>query len=278
MNNLIEFLKQKFHIILFIVLQITAFILIYHNSSYPHFKMSKLANTLGYPVHKTWSRMLKHFDLEQDNQALTEQNLRLLREQSNSFLFADDSIYSLFRDSTQKVRMYDYQMANVIYNSTHKNNNYLIIDKGKKDGITIDRAVFSAAGVVGIICDVSQNFSTVMSVLHLNSRISAKLMPANQIGTIIWNGKNAEILDLIDIPKHIELSVGDTVCTSGFSNIFPEGIMIGTVLSIESVPNNSFWDIKLKPSTHFNHIHKVYVVENVFKPEIDQLKEHFLNE
>lgn len=280
MNNLVEFIKKYFHYLLFIILQIISIILIYNNINYPRFVIAKISKNITTPFNTGWNNFTRHLNLNKENEYLMQQNIKLMRETKNNFIFQQDSLFTVdsINDRSKKIRLYDYTYANVIYNTTNKKHNYLILDKGSNDGITIDMAVLSAQGVVGVVNDVSTNFCTVMSLLHPDTRISAKVMPINQIGTVIWEENNPEYAYLNDIPQHLKVNVGDSVFTSGFSNVFPENILIGIVKEKNSNPKNSFLSIKIKLATKFNNINRVYLVTNLYKQELDSLKSNLKNE
>jgi rod shape-determining protein MreC len=218
--------------------------------------------------------------LRKENDHLKGQNLLLLKQLSSNFVINTDSIYSQNTPNLQgkSVRIFDYISANVIYNSINKTHNYIIIDKGYDDSIQVDMAVFSPEGVLGIVNDVSAHFATVMSVLHPNTMINAKLMPAAQVGTVSWEGGDPDHVYLSYIPQHTEVNIGDTVFTSGYSNIFPKDILIGFVNDIDKKSNDSFIKIKIKLSVDFSNLNSVFVVKSIYKEEIDQLKANFINE
>lgn len=280
MNNIIDFLKRYFHIILFLVLQIICIVMIYNTMSYPQYVMGKTARKITYPFNKLWSNVVKHFNYEKENTLLMTQYMELLREKEENFTSFSDTTYTKeeFNEKNKIARLYDYTNAHVVYNSINKIHNYLIIDKGKKDGITTDMAITSPLGIIGVVCDVSTNFATVMSILHPDSRVSARIMPANQIGTIIWEGHNAETVYLQDIPQHIAINIGDSVFTSGFSNVFPKNLLIGTIEDVEKNDRNSFYTIKVKLATNLGQVNQVYVIKNLYKNEIDSLKSRFKDE
>lgn len=281
MNRLTLFLKKYLHVIVFTLLQIFSLYLIYSNLNYPRFVMSRVTRHITYPLNKFWSGFTSHFSLRNENENLTAQNIALLQEQERNFLEITDSLYTkedTLENRSKKVRVYDYTSARVIYNSVNKKHNYLIIDKGSNEGMAVDMAVFSAQGIVGVINDVSSNFSTVMSMLHPDTRISAKVMPNNQLGTVTWQDYNTEIVSLQDIPLHITVNIGDSVYTSGFSNMYPKDILIGTVTSVEENPKSGFLDIRIRLATNFNHLNLVYVVKNLYKNELDSLKANFKHE
>lgn len=280
MNRLLAFLKRYFHVIVFIFLQLISLILIYNSLNYPRFVMGKVSNHATYPIRKLWSGFTTHFSLRFENEGLIRQNIDLLREQERNFLLLEDSLFVKNDQASDRkeVRLYDYTTAHVIYNSLNKKHNYLILDKGREDGMEVDMAVFSAEGIVGVVNDVSTHFSTVMSMLHPDTRISAKLMPTHQIGTVVWQENDAEIVNLQDIPQHIVVNIGDSVFTSGFSNVYPQDILIGTVVSVEENRKNTFLDIRIQLATNFNHLNLVYVVKNLYKNELDTLKANFKHE
>jgi len=247
---------------------------------YQRFVISTAAQRITGPINNYWSKVIQHFSLFKENEWLVQQNILLLREMNNNFIIVDDSTYTVEQHDFQinKRRLYDYGYADVIYNTTHKKHNYMIIGKGKQDGIYSDMAVISAQGVVGIVNDVSDHFASVITLLHPDSRVSAKIMPINQIGTVVWLANDPTIGELIDIPQHLSVNIGDSVFTSGYSNLFPGDILIGTVVEKFDNSKNTFLTIKIKFATYFNNINTVYVVSNIYKPELDSLKSKFKNE
>ena len=131
--------------------------------------------------------------------------------------------------------------------------------------------VISSTGIVGIIVGTSSNYAYVMSLLHQNSRISARIKKNNHLVNVLWDGKNYEEGLVIDIPSHIELSAGDSIVTSGNSLIFPEGIMVGTIQEYMQSANQDLSEAVIKFSTDFNRLQYVYIIENYMKPEADTL-------
>ncbi|MCQ2264021.1 MAG: rod shape-determining protein MreC [Bacteroidales bacterium] len=279
MGKLYEFIRRYFHVLLFIALAITGIVLIYQSTTYQRFAIGEATRTITGPVNAMSQKIVSHFNLSSENEGLVEQNLRLLREQKANFLVSSDSISTAESEVTDTVthrtttkRLYDYSTANVVYNTIHRKHNYLMIDKGTEDGITRDMAVLSSRGIVGVVTDVSAHFATVTSLLHPNSNISAKVMPANQLGTIAWKFGDPTTAYLNDIPEHMSINVGDSVFTSGFSDIFPNNLLIGVISEKSKSPNNSFLTLKVKLATDFNHVNTVFLVRNLYKEEMDELK------
>jgi len=279
MNNLRELIKRYFHLLVFLILQIFAMVLIYENSNYQHFIISTATQNFTAPIQNFANIFYKLFHYPKENEYLMRQNIALLREKENMFIFSEDSIYSVFSgEGKNKCRIYDYTSAHVIFNTVNKTYNYIILDKGKKDGVEHNMAVLSPNGVVGWVSDVSNNFSTVISLLNPNSRVSARIIPINQIGTVVWLDNDPSVAQVVDIPQHLIVSVGDSVVTSGFSNVFPKDILIGTVIEKFDNPNNTFLTIKIRLATDFRNLYNVYLVSNLYKSELDSLKSKFKNE
>ena len=231
------------------------------------------------PIQKFANFFYKIIYSPRENAYLMQQNLVLLKEKESMFIVLEDTIHSVFSgEKKDKHRMYDITTAHVIFNTINKVNNYIIIDKGKKEGIVPDMAVLSPNGVAGVVSDVSENFSTVISLLNPNSRVSAKILPINQIGTVVWIDPDPSIAQVIHIPQHLMVAVGDSVVTSGYSDVFPNDILIGTVIEKYDNPNNTFLTIKIKLATDFRNLNHVYLISNLYKPELDSLKLKFKNE
>lgn len=282
MNNLIEFFKKNFHYFLLAILLVLSFVMMGKSMAYSKYKFAKLCqNTIG-PIQKNWAEMMHRFSLGEENDHLTQQNIELMREHDNMFVWKEDTTLTMMSNTDslhpKSMRLYDYTYAHVIFKTTDQAFNYLIIDKGSEDGISRDMAVICPQGVVGVVSDVSEHFSSIIPILHPDSRISATVSPINQVGTVVWEGNNPQVAYLENIPQHLEINIGDSVLTSGFSNIFPKGLLIGTVKEVATGKNASFLTIKVKLAADFNRLNTVYLIENLYKSEIDNLKANFKNE
>ena len=134
-------------------------------------------------------------------------------------------------------------------------------------------AIMSSEGIVGIITDVSENFSSAMSLLHKDVRVNCQLKKDGSYGPLIWEGSDYRYCLLTDIPTHSKIKLGDTVITSELSGIFPEGLMVGTIESYERRQNESFYTAKVKLSADLKNLNHVYIIKNKFKTERDLLEE-----
>lgn len=278
MNNLFIFLKKQAHLFLFLCLTIVSLICIFNNYNYQRYIFSENFQIITFPVYKLWGNITKHFKLETENSNLIQQNKTLLETFKSSYIEKNDTSYLKVSPHNTSIKMYSYTDAHVISSSNNRKNNYLILDKGYQDGIRNDMAVIAPNGIVGVVNHTSQHFSSVISLLHTESRISSRIIPSNYIGTIVWMGNNATEANLIDIPFHLKVNIGDTIVTSGYSLVFPKDLIIGTVKSIQRSENSSFYSIIVKLAVNFNYLNSVYVIQNVYKEEIDSLKSKFKND
>ena len=279
MNSFRDVVKHNFHLLTFLLLQVLAVLLIYNNSHYLHFAISTATQGITAPVQKLANSFYKQFRYASENADLMQQNLELLKEKESMFIFSEDTVHSVFSgENKNKRRMYDVTTAHVVFNTINKPSNYIIIDKGRKDGVVPDMAVLSPAGVAGFVSDVSENFSTVISLLNPHAQVSARIMPINQVGTVVWVDADPSVAQVIAIPQHLIVSMGDSVLTSGYSDVFPKDILIGTVIEKYDNPNNTFLTIKIRLATDFRNLYNVYLISNLYKPELDALKSNFKNE
>ncbi|HKK42641.1 MAG TPA: rod shape-determining protein MreC, partial [Bacteroidales bacterium] len=169
---------------------------------------------------------------------------------------------------------YQHTSAVVIENSINKQKNFFTLNKGRKQGIHADMAVISEDGVAGMIVGVSDNFSVAMSLLNLDFKLSSRMKSNGYFGSLTWDGKNPHEAILNDIPQHVTVSIGDTVETTGYSAIFPEGIKIGVVKSYKR-PGGDFYKITVRLFTDFRKLHFVDVIGNLKKTELLELQNQY---
>ena len=176
-------------------------------------------------------------------------------------------------DNDSLEQLYIYTPANVIGNSINNTINYIRLDRGRNHGVAPNMGVVSANGIVGVVRAVSEHYSSVMSLLHRQTRIKAAVGSDGYFGTLRWTGKDPQYMQLEAIPKHAPVEVGDTVYTSGYSQLFPEGIMIGTVSEVKPPPGRNFYAIQVKLHNDLGKLRYVYVVNNLMREEHEELDE-----
>ena len=270
MRPLIQFFLKHYYFIFFLFLEVIAVLLFVNNNYYQKSIAVNATNSITGSVYTSFNNFSQYLSLTGTNKLLAEENARLLSLQQSSFIKTDNRIFVY--DDTLYRQQYEYVSAKVINNSTNMASNYLMLNKGSKHGIKKDMAVICSEGVVGIVDDVSENFTSVRSLQHPKSKISAKIKKNNYAGTVVWEGKGYGNASLKDVPTHVKIKVGDTVITSGFSFMFPEGVMVGIITGFQTKKSNDFYMINVKLSTDFNNIGYVYVVKDMMKDEQDKLK------
>lgn len=221
-------------------------------------------------VYQSAANTREYFSLKKENDKLALENSVL-----RNFLKSNYSILPLkefSRNDTLYKQQYSYLSAKAVNSSVNKRRNFLTLNIGSGQGVTQDMAVMSSEGIVGIVTNVSGNFSSVMSVLHKDIRVNCQLKKDGSYGPLIWDGRDYRYCLLTDIPTHAKIKVGDTVVTSELSGIFPEGIMVGTIDSFERRQNEDFYTAKVHLSADLKKVNHVYVIKNKFKTERDSLE------
>jgi rod shape-determining protein MreC len=270
MRPLWQFLIRNYFVFLFFLLEALAITLFINNSYYQRAIVVNATNGMTGFFFGIRNGITQYFSLKVINDQLAEENARLLSMQDASFIKTDNHVF-VYRDTLYRLE-YQYITAKVINNSTNKSANFLTLNKGAKHGIRKDMAVVSPTGVVGIVNEVSDNFCSVMSMLHPQTKISAKLKKHDYGGTVVWEGGSPDVGNMKDVPIHVKIARGDTIITSGYSLMFPEGILIGTVSSFDVGAGNDFYNIKVKFSTDFNNLKHVYIINNLLKDELEKLE------
>jgi len=247
--------------------------LIVHYNSYHNAVASSYINQFTGKINERYNN---YFQLRKTNDSLVKANEHLYNELKSDFLLPDTTakavIDTIHVDSLESFRKYNYMQAKVVSNSVSQQANFIELARGTRFGVKKDIGVVDPNNnIVGIVTDVSDNYSVVMSLLHKDSKISAKLKNGGDAGMVVWDGKDPNILTLTDIRKSARVAKGDTVFTSGFTPTFPYGLMIGTVLEVIQDKSSNNLIIKLKSSANFYNLQYVYVIDNLDKDEMDKL-------
>jgi rod shape-determining protein MreC len=269
MRSLINFLKRFGNILLFLVLELLAVYLLAAKPNYHNIKLAKALNGTTAAVNKQLDRAADYFSLKEVNRQLARENEKL--KNTLQRVYRDSEIKTFSVTDTVYRQQYIYIQAEVVNNSVNKQKNFITLNRGKNSGIEEDMAVSSSRGIVGIIVEAGRNYSIAMSVLNLEFRLSARLRKNSYFGSLTWDGLDENSLVLNEIPSHVNVSVGDTIETTGFSAVFPEGIMVGTVSDVDG-GGGDFYSIRVKPSTEFRKLNNVYVIVNLDKEDQLQLE------
>jgi len=234
------------------------------------------ANEITGKVYKQYNSVEYYFQLKKTNDSLVKANEKLYNKLKQDFELPDTInrtvIDTLKIDSLEKYRKFLYMQAKVIANSVTLPNNYIQLSRGSIQGVSKDLGVIDAnSNVVGTVIDVSDNYAVVMSLLHMQSSISAKLKKSGEEGSVIWDGNQPNIVLLKGIPKSVKIVPGDSVVTSGFTERFPYGLLIGTVNEIFLDKKSNSYNLRIKTAVNFYNIQFAYVIKNLKTEEPLQL-------
>jgi len=221
-------------------------------------------------VYDRISSVADYLTLAKTNEELNRENARLNNIMAESFKMSADSSF-FYQDSIYQ-QQYIYRTAKIINNSVNKQLNYITLNKGRVHGIKPEMAVVTANGAVGVVKSVSRNFSTVISLLNSRLRVSAKIKKNDYFGSLTWDGKDYRSARLFEIPFHVQIQTGDTIVTSGFSSIFPEGMLLGTVQKVLPTSGGNFHEVLVTFSNDFKNLSYVKVIGDLMKTERVELE------
>jgi rod shape-determining protein MreC len=256
---------------MFLILEGLAFTILLRNNLFHNSWGHNFTQTLTGNYYEKMGNVKEYFSLREINRKLAGENAAL-RNQIENVYKSDDIFFYAINDTIHKQK-YFYTTARVINNSINKKQNFLTLDKGYQAGIRPEMGVISATGIVGTVYGVSRNFSTVISVLNTDFRVSAKILKNDYYGSLEWIGTDHKYASLTEIPDHVDVAKGDTIVTSGYSTIFPEGILIGVVDNTDQSGGN-FQNIRVALSTDFKKLIFIEVVGNLQRTEQIELEQN----
>lgn len=268
MRNIFLFIRRYFNFILFLLLQGFSIYLIVHYSNYHKAIFSKTANQLTGKINEKYNGITYYFQLKRTNDSLVAANERLYNKLKADFEIPDTAsnylVDSIKVDSMEQFRRYHYFPAKVVYNSVAAQNNFIVLGRGASQNIKEGMGVIDHnTGVVGIVTEVSSDYAVVMSLLHKDSHLSAKLLKGGESGILNWDGKVPNIISLNGIPRSAKVAKGDTIISSGLStSSIPKGMMIGIVQEVRSDKSTNNYLIKFKTSVDFSNVEFVMVIDN----------------
>jgi len=273
MNNLLNFFVKHSAWFIFTVYVILSLVLLFKDNPFQQSVYLTSANRVCAAVYKAFNGVTSYFHLHDINESLQQRNAALemevieLREQlSDLQLLNPDTLRQ------PALQQYTFVMAHVISNSISQPNNYITIDRGHIDGISPEMGVIDQNGVVGIVNVVGPHAARVISLLNPHMRLSCKLRNSGFYGSLVWDGKSPQFAVLEELPKHMTYHKGDTIVTSGYSAVFPEGIIVGTVEGLARDMSDSFVSLRIRLTTNFSQLSNVRVITNSMKEQIDALR------
>ena len=267
MQRLFNFFYEYRAFFTFLFLEVFCAWLLIKNNQYQSTRFFNSSNRLAANIIGFSQNTREYFSLRQINEEISRENaqLRMLVEQQNQTL----QIPTARKDSLVR---YDFVSAKVINNSVAQFKNYITINRGEDAGIKPGMAAISTVGAVGKVKSVSEHFAVLISILNIDEQVSSVLKRTSNFGTIQWDGTDPREVNLLYVPRHVQPLVGDTVVTSGFNAIFPQGVMVGIVKDVKLKEEALFYDIRVELAQDFRRLSFVKIVKSKLKSEIDSLE------
>lgn len=262
MRNLLNFLFRYNHCIVFVLLQGVSFLLLFSFNNYQHSRFFTSANAFVGKIYEATRAVTGYFDLQRQNEVLMERNIWLEQQ----LLLADKRLKEMEEANATSwpaettTTMFQSYKAGVIKNSLNRADNYITLNQGSLAGIKPDMGVIGPNGVVGIVYKTSPHYSLVISLLSSKSNLSCKIAGNEYFGFLQWEGGDSRYAYLKDLPRHAEFAIGDTIVTSGFSTVFPQGMMVGVIEEANDTNDGLSFLLKIKLATDFGKLRNVHVL------------------
>jgi len=275
MLRLFQFIVKHQAFLFFIALEILCAWLVVRNNRYQNAAFFNSSNQLAGSIHEFNENVTGYFDLKKVNNQLVDENAYLqtelikVQQQLTQFKLYNTIAGDSGRIDSAKI---NYIPARVINNSTRRIANYITIDKGRNSQVLPDMAVITDQGIVGKVKAASSNYATITSILHPDVLTSALLKKSNTLCSVKWDGRDPRKAQLLYVPRHVEVAVGDSVVSSGFNAVYPAGVPIGIISEVDIREESTFYSITLDFTTSFDQLSFVFVVSNAMRPEKDSLE------
>ncbi|RUL59985.1 rod shape-determining protein MreC [Prevotella koreensis] len=265
MNNLLAFLAKHNHWLLFVVLEVMSLALLFQFNSYQGSVWFTSANVVTGKFYEINSSVESFISMGKLNEQLTMRNVYLERQVKHlSEMLERGKSDSTLQLSTQVQLLSQYKLipAKVVSNSINKPDNLITIDKGSLDGIRPDMGVVSGNGIVGVVYLVSPHYSMIIPVLNSHSNISVMIENRGYFGVLHWEGGDSKMAFVDDIPRHARFNGGDNIVTSGYSALFPPGILVGKVHRTYNSPDGMSYRLRINLATDFSNLRDVCVIND----------------
>jgi len=265
MRNLLEFLQRYNHWFVFILLEVFSFVLLFEYNSYQGSTWFSSANVVAGKIYDWDSEMESFFSLVKVNKELTQRNLYLESQlTATNKRLVDITKDSTFLKSSQMEILKQYRLiqAKVVSNTLNKRDNFITIDKGSADGVKKDMGVACGTGVVGIVYLASAHYAIVIPVLNSHSNISCMIKGRGYFGYLHWSGGKSNEAFVDDVPRHAHFKLYEDVVTSGYSSVFPPGVMVGKIMHVYNSADGLAYRLNVKLGTDFGNLRDVCVIDN----------------
>jgi rod shape-determining protein MreC len=268
MKNIVELIKRFYVFLIYLVLQGLALAMLFNNTNYHRAEFISNSTDWVGGIYSKRANLAQYIKLNDINDELALEIAELRSERPENFEVFRMDLDST-ADSTLNQRYY-YRMAKVVNATTNREKNYVTIDRGALGDVRPDMGVVANGGIVGVVRSVSDHYAMVMPILHTDFKASVKLKRVGYYGSLVWQGGNPGVADLIDIPITAPVNVGDSIVTTGFSTYYPAGLMVGVIEEIQQA-NTDTYLLKIRLSVDYRKLNYVMVIEDIRKNEIDSL-------
>ena len=264
MKNLLAFLSKYYHWLLFLVLEVVSGVLLFQYNSYQGSVWLSSANYMAGKVYEQEAQVIQFFSLTRVNEELSLRNFYLERQVAQlrrlyGELTQDTTVAQ--RQELQFLSRFQLIPAKVVSNSVMQANNLITIDKGRADGVEPDMGVACGNGIVGVVYLASDHYSVVIPVLNTtSSRLSCSIRGRGYFGYLHWYGGDPTVAYLEDIPRHARFNRGEWVETSGYSSIFPPGVLVGKMETVYNSRDGLSYRVKIRLATDFANLRDVFVI------------------
>ncbi len=279
MNNLLLFLQKYYYWFVFLILEIVSLGLLFQYNNYQGSVYFTSANVMSGYIHEVQSRIASYFSLQQVNEDLTQQNVRLAMELSDlreRMIMPEDSTH--YAPSVKSTLTEYPPLPAVVVNVTlNRKNNFLTINKGEADGVKPEMGVLGGNGLVGVVYKTTAHYSLVMPLINTSSNISCRIRNRGYFGYLRWNAEDSRYAMLEDVPRHATFKKGDLVETSGFSEMFPQGVFVGRIDEIYDSPDGLSYQLKVRLAVNFGHLRDVLILQHRPSEELEILQEEVDN-
>ena len=261
MQSIINSIIKYRNLIIYLFLLLFSFNNLYNSSGLHYTKIGNISISVAGFSAKKINNIKSYFNLINENKFLKEENLILKK---NEFNYSSNNVES-------ESLIPNIVLANVIKNTIKNKKNFILIDKGANDGISLDSGVINSSGIVGIINNISPDYSSIISILNTDLKINVMVKRLSTIGSLSWDGSSPKRMSLSDIPTSNQIKIGDTIITGGMSFYFPKGIPIGVISSYETNETEGYFDIEVSLFNNFSSLNNVYVIDRLDNSQIKKL-------
>lgn len=269
MRDLFRFLHRQRNNLLFLALMGLAMAMLVSGNMHHRAQAISSSNAVIGRIYQ-WRHSVTEFTgLRDENRRLAE---ALAHEREHAHTLLNDSDSLMLRTDSVGHGKFTFITAQTINSTTHKEKNYLTLDRGSADGVQRDMGVIGAQGIVGVVSEVSPHFALVISVLSNELSPSVQIARTGHFGLLKWDTGDPATASLTDVAKHVLVETGDTVVTRGGDGIFPAGVPVGTVASVTNDPSSNYHTITVRLSEDLSRTGYVHVVADLLRAERDTLQ------